>query len=76
MKERTDKLDAASIVSYACFYREEFELSTVKSMSHLEFGRLLDLRDQIVSNDTGLKGTLEEMKILLSIKPLILLASA
>lgn len=37
-----------------------------KSTSHLELGRLLALRDQIVRNNAGLKGTLKEMKVLLS----------
>ena len=66
VKEKTDKLDAALIARYAWLYREEIKLSTVKSMSHLELGRLLALRDQIVRNNAGLKGTLKEMKVLLS----------
>ncbi|AUC80727.1 IS110 family transposase [Lacinutrix sp. Bg11-31] len=66
VKEKTDKLDAALIARYAWLYREELEPSTVKSMSHLELGRLLALRDQLVRNNAGLKGTLKEMKILLS----------
>ena len=35
-------------------------------MSQLELGRLLALRDQLVRNNAGLKGTLKEMKVLLS----------
>jgi len=66
IKEKTDKLDAALIARYAWLYREELEPSTVKSMSHLELGRLLALRDQLVRNNAGLKGTLKEMKVLLS----------
>jgi len=66
VKEKTDKLDAAIIARYAWIYREELEPSTVKSMSHLELGRLLALRDQLVRNNAGLKGTLKEMKVLLS----------
>ncbi|MGR7812068.1 IS110 family transposase [Lacinutrix undariae] len=66
IKEKTDKLDAAIIARYAWLYREELEPSTVKSMSHLELGRLLALRDQLVRNNAGLKGTLKEMKVLLS----------
>ena len=59
-------MDAALIARYAWLYREELEASTVKSMSHLELGRLLALRDQLVRNNAGLKGTLKEMKVLLS----------
>lgn len=66
VKEKTDKLDAALIARYAWLYREELEASTVKSMSHLELGRLLALRDLLVRNNAGLKGTLKEMKVLLS----------
>jgi len=51
---------------YAWLYREELSPSTVRSMSHLELGRLLALRDQLVRNNAGLKGTLKEMKVLLS----------
>ncbi|MFL1013706.1 IS110 family RNA-guided transposase [Flavisericum labens] len=66
VKEKTDRLDARLIARYAWIYREELEPSTVKSMSHLELGRLLALRDQLVRNNAGLKGTLKEMKVLLS----------
>ena len=66
VKEKTDRLDAELIARYAWMYREELTPSTVKSMSHLELGRLLALRDQLVRNNAGLKGTLKEMKVLLS----------
>ncbi len=66
VKEKTDKLDAKLIARYAWLYREELTPSSVKSTSHLELGRLLALRDQIVRNNAGLKGTLKEMKVLLS----------
>jgi transposase len=66
VKEKTDRLDAKLIARYAWIYREELTPSTVKSMSHLELGRLLALRDQLVRNNAGLKGTLKEMKVLLS----------
>ncbi|PZW42341.1 transposase [Mesonia algae] len=66
VKEKTDVLDACLIARYAWLYREELKPSTVKSTSHLELGRLLALRDQIVRNNAGLKGTLKEMKVLLS----------
>jgi len=66
VKEKTDRLDAELIARYAWLYREELEPSTVKSMSHLELGRLLALRDQLVRNNAGLKGTLKELKVLLS----------
>jgi len=66
VKEKTDKLDAELIARYAWLYREELKPSTVKSISHLELGRLLALRDQLVRNNAGLKGTLKEMKVLLS----------
>lgn len=38
----------------------------IKTKSHLELGRLLALRDLLVRNTAGLKGTLKEMKVLLS----------
>ena len=38
----------------------------IKTKSHLELGRLLSLRDLLVRNTAGLKGTLKEMKVLLS----------
>jgi transposase len=66
VKEKTDPLDASLIARYGWLYREELSPSTVKSMSHLELGRLLALRDQLVRNNAGLKGTLKEMKVLLS----------
>lgn len=66
VKEKTDRLDAELIARYAWLYREELEPSTVKSTSHLELGRLLALRDQLVRNNAGLKGTLKELKVLLS----------
>jgi len=66
VKEKTDRLDACLIARYAWLYREELTPSTVKSMSHLELGRLLALRDQLVRNNAGLKGTLKEMRVLLS----------
>jgi len=66
VKEKTDRLDAQLIARYAWLYREELIPSNVKSTSHLELGRLLALRDQIVRNNAGLKGTLKEMKVLLS----------
>ncbi len=66
VKEKTDRLDAQLIARYAWLYRQELIPSSVKSMSHLELGRLLALRDQIVRNNAGLKGTLKEMKVLLS----------
>ena len=66
VKEKTDPLDARLIARYGWLYREELSPSTVKSMSHLELGRLLALRDQLVRNNAGLKGTLKEVKVLLS----------
>ena len=66
VKEKTDVLDACLIARYAWLYREELNPSTVKSSSHLELGRLLALRDQLVRNNAGLKGTLKEMKVLLA----------
>ena len=66
IKEKTDRIDAILIARYAWLYREELEPSTVKSMSHLELGRLLALRDQLVRNNAGLKGTFKELKALLS----------
>ncbi len=66
VKEKTDQLDAKLIARYAWIYKEELCPSTVKSTSHLELGRLLALRDQLVRNNAGLKGTLKEMKVLLS----------
>ena len=66
VKEKTDRLDAHLIARYAWLYREELEASSVKSSSHLELGRLLALRDQLVRNNAGLKGTLKEMKVLLT----------
>lgn len=66
VKEKTDRLDACLIARYAWLYREELVPSTVKSSSHLELGRLLALRDQLVRNNAGLKGTLKEIKVLLS----------
>jgi transposase len=66
VKEKTDKQDAELIARYAWLHREELSPSTVKSKAHLELGRLLALRDQLVRNNAGLKGTLKEMKALLS----------
>jgi transposase len=66
VKEKTDCIDAVLIARYAWLYREELTASSVKSMSQLELGRLLALRDQLVRNNAGLKGTLKEMKVLLS----------
>lgn len=66
VKEKTDRLDACLIARYAWLYREELTPSTVKSTSHLELGRLLALRDQLVRNNAGLKGTLKELRALLS----------
>jgi transposase len=66
VKEKTDRIDAVLIARYAWLYREELTASSVKSMSQLELGRLLALRDQLVRNNAGLKGTLKEMKVLLS----------
>jgi transposase len=66
VKEKTDRLDAKLIARYAWIYKDELSPSTVKSTSHLELGRLLALRDQLVRNNAGLKGTLKEMKVLLS----------
>lgn len=66
IKEKTDRIDAVLIARYAWLYREELAPSTVKSISHLELGRLLALRDQLVRNNAGLKGTLKELKALLS----------
>lgn len=66
VKEKTDRLDASLIARYAWLYREELEPSTVKSTSHLELGRLLALRDQLVRNNAGLKGALKEIQVLLS----------
>ena len=42
---------------YGWLYREELDPSTVKSSVHLELSRLLALRDQLVRNNSGLKGT-------------------
>lgn len=75
VKEKTDRLDAQLIARYAWLYREELEPSTVKSSSHLELGRLLALRDQLVRNNAGFKGTLKEMKVLLSSPTTDLVAS-
>ncbi len=66
VKEKTDRLDACLIARYAWIYREELIPSTVKCSSHLELGRLLALRDQLVRNNAGLKGTLKEIQVLLS----------
>jgi transposase len=66
VKEKTDRIDAVLIARYAWLYREELTASSVKSMSQLELGRLLALRDQLVRKNAGLKGTLKEMKVLLS----------
>ncbi len=66
VKEKTDRIDSSLIARYAWLYREELNPSTVKSSSHLELGRLLALRDQLVRNNAGLKGTLKELKVLLS----------
>jgi len=66
VKEKTDLIDSQIIARYAWLYREELVASTVKSSSHLELGRLLALRDQLVRNNAGLKGTLKELKVLLS----------
>jgi len=66
VKEKTDRLDASLIARYGWLYREELSPSTVKSTSQLELGRLLALRDQLVRNNAGLKGTLKELKNLLS----------
>jgi transposase len=66
VKEKTDLLDAQLIARYAWLYREELTPSSVKSSSHLELGRLLALRDQLVRNNAGLKGTLKELHALLS----------
>ena len=66
VKEKTDRLDASLIARYGWVYREELSPSTVKSTVHLELGRLLALRDQLVRNNAGLKGTLKEMKVFLT----------
>jgi transposase len=66
VKEKTDRLDASLIARYGWIYREELIPSTVKSTAHLELGRLLALRDQLVRNNAGLKGTLKEMKVFLT----------
>jgi len=66
VKEKTDVLDACLIARYGWLYREELNPSTVKSSSQLELGRLLALRDQLVRNNAGLKGTLKDMKVLLT----------
>lgn len=66
VKEKTDRLDACLIARYGWIYREELKPSSVKSTSQLELGRLLALRDQIVRNNAGLKGTLKELKVLLT----------
>jgi transposase len=66
VKEKTDRIDAVLIARYAWLYREELTASSVKSMSQLELGRLFALRDQLVRNNAGLKGTLKEMKVLLT----------
>lgn len=66
IKEKNDRLDAAIIARYAWLYKDELEFSSVKSVSHLELGRLLALRDQLVRNRAGLKGTLKELQALLS----------
>lgn len=66
VKEKTDRLDASLIARYGWIYREELSPSTVKSTAHLELGRLLALRDQLVRNNAGLKGTLKEMKVFLT----------
>ena len=66
VKEKTDRLDACLIARYGWIYREELKPSSVKSTSQLELGRLLALRDQIVRNNVGLKGTLKELKFLLT----------
>lgn len=66
VKEKTDRIDSVLIARYGWLYREELTASSVKSMSHLELGRLLALRDQLVRSNAGLKGSLKEMKVLLS----------
>ena len=66
LKEKTVRLDASLIARYGWIYKEELRPSAVKSTVHLEFERLLALRDQLVRNNAGLKGTLKEMKVLLS----------
>lgn len=66
IKEKTDRIDASIIARYGWLYREELEPSKVKSRSHLELGRLLALRDQLARNNAGLKGTLKELKVLLT----------
>jgi len=66
VKEKTDRIDSSLIARYAWLYREELNPSRVKISSHLELGRLLALRDQLVRNNAGLKGTLKELKVLLS----------
>ena len=66
VKEKTDLIDSKLIARYGWLYREELEPSVVKEQSHLELGRLLALRDQLVRNNAGLKGTLKEMKVLLT----------
>ncbi|MGK0430195.1 MAG: transposase [Psychroserpens sp.] len=66
VKEKTDRIDAVLIARYAWLYRKELTASSVNSMSQLELGRLLVLRDQLVRNNAGLKGNLKEMKVLLS----------
>ncbi|MBG7610765.1 IS110 family transposase [Polaribacter sp. BAL334] len=66
VKEKTDRLDSRLIARYAWLYRDELRPSSVKSTDHLELGRLLALRDQLVRNNAGLKGTLKEMKVLLT----------
>jgi transposase len=70
VKEKTDRLDASLIARYGWIYREELipstVKSTVKSTAHLDLGRLLAFRDQLVRNNAGLKGTLKEMKVFLT----------
>jgi len=66
VKEKTDLIDSMLIARYGWLYREELEPSTVKEQSHLELGRLLALRDQLVRSNADLKGTLKDIKVLLT----------
>jgi hypothetical protein len=66
VKEKSDRFDASLIVRYGCIYSEELGPSIVKSTAYLELDRLLALRDQLVRNNTSLKGTLKEMEVFLT----------
>lgn len=66
VREKSDKVDSALIARYAWLYREELEVSQIKSIVLQELGRLIGLRDQLVRNKAGMIGTLKEIEGVLS----------